>query len=313
MSYIVTGGLGFIGSNMVGFLNGKSNYDVVVCDRVRPDRYKNISGYRVSDLIKPDELITYILDNRRNINGIFHLGACSDTMNFTDEVMVKNFEYTRELIDQCIAFNIPLVYASSASVYGTNREAFEHRPTEPLNLYAFSKSMVDQYFMPLEKNLIHLSKDHRPSIIGLRYFNVYGPNERHKGKMASFIFQKYMEMREMGSISLFKPGDQRRDFVHVEDVCKVNWAMMQSKNMGIFNVGTGEAPTFTEVANVIANRVRPEINYRIRYIDFPEELKGRYQDYTCSDNSCLRAIYKEKFLGYEQGINKAIDSYEEGK
>jgi ADP-L-glycero-D-manno-heptose 6-epimerase len=313
--YIVTGGLGFIGSNMVHFLNKNHNStaDVVVCDRVRSDRFKNISGARVVDLIKPEELLLYLRENCTLVDGIFHLGACSDTMNFDEQyVMSKNFEFTRALVDFCLVKKISLVYASSASVYGAQIEpSLEHAPETPLNLYAFSKSMVDQYVRQEIKRFSHLSKDHRPSIVGLRYFNVYGPREQHKGRMASFIFQKYQEMKNKGYIKLFKPGTQKRDFIYVEDVCKVNWAAMSSRGtMDIFNVGTGVAPTFEEVSRVIASELGYDAS-KLQFVDFPKELEGRYQDYTCSDNTKLKTIYDGEFTSYKDGIAKTIDAYEE--
>lgn len=328
--YIVTGGLGFIGSNMVRYLNSfrgleEDNPRVVVCDRVRADRYKNISGSRVVDIIHPDDLITYIVDHRHTLKGIFHMGACSDTMNFGDEVMKKNFEFTRDLIDQCIASKVPLVYASSASVYGVQRESKEDAQSTPLNLYAFSKSMVDQYFTGLLETINLLSEQHRPKVVGLRYFNVYGPNEKHKGKMASVIYQKYREVKDKGYLRLFKPGDQRRDFIHVDDVCNVNWHAMKSAKPGIYNVGTGQAPTFTEVATAILENTYDEgmlsrvanagyrVSQLIQYIDFPKELEGKYQDYTCADHTHLRSFYKDGFLDIKTGIKRAIEAYEAGQ
>lgn len=312
--YVVTGGLGFIGSNMVKFLNSimVDRPDVVVCDNVTPDKYKNISGLRVANIIKQQELFEFVESEKPN--GIFHLGACSDTMNFhADYVMTKNFEFTRALIDQCLDLRVPLVYASSASVYGTLRLSDEELTGEPLNLYAFSKTMIDQYLRAATKNSAKIAKSCRPSIVGMRYFNVYGPNERHKGRMASVIFQKYLELKEKGYIKLFKPGDQQRDFVHVDDVCKVNWAAMKSEVIDIFNVGTSFAPTFTAVAEEIAKCMGYEDSKSIiKYIDFPKELEGRYQDYTCSDNTRLKQIYDGTFTPYYTGIRKAISAYEAG-
>ncbi len=305
--YIVTGGLGFIGSNMVRFLDDR-DVDVVVCERVRPDRYKNISGCRnVVDLINPGELLAYI-NTSYTIKGIFHLGACSDTMNFSDEVMKKNYEFTRDLVDQCIITKIPLIYASSASVYGVQRESIENAPTTPLNLYAFSKAMADQY---IANKMVSADQKHR--VVGMRYFNVYGPNERHKmgeHKMSSVIFQKYLELKDKGYIKLFKPGDQRRDFIHVDDVCQVNWAALNAKS-GIYNVGTGEAPTFTEVAQALIDCVDPR--GVIQYIDFPQELVGKYQDFTCADQTRLKTFYAYPFMDYKTGIKKAVEAYEEGR
>ena len=222
-----------------------------------------------------------------------------------DYMMDINFEYSKEIFSLAKSNNSKFIYASSAAVYGLNEDSKEIPDNEsPLNIYAESKLLFDKYIMSQEY-----------PAVGLRYFNVYGPREQHKGSMASVAFHLHNQLKENEEIKLFEGcdgyenGEQRRDFIHVEDVVKVNLWFLENQNVsGIFNVGTGKSQTFNEVAHSVINwNKRGKINY----IPFPEKLKGAYQSYTEADISRLREVgYKEEFLSVQEGVKKYLDSLE---
>ena len=308
--FIVTGGAGFIGSNLVRGLCERREEVIVVDDLSDGRKFTNIADCDIRDYWDKDELLHFASSNKTlnpRPRAVFHQGACSDTTEWDGKyVMQTNFEYSKRLLDYCESNAIPFFYASSASVYGPGPAFKEERCNEaPLNVYAYSKCLFDRYAQRrLEQNA--------QQIVGLRYFNVYGPGEAHKGKMASIAWQLHQRVLNQEPIALFEgcdgyaDGEQRRDFVYVDDVVKVNlWFFDHPGARGVFNLGTGRAQTFNDVASaVIAWHGRGEITY----VPFPEHLQGRYQSYTQADIGSLRASgYAEPFLNVEQGVHQYLE------
>ena len=311
---VVTGSNGFIGSNLIKGLNeiGYKNI-IAVDDQDDPELKENIAHCDVQDFLNIDELINSIKKSEidgTKIRAIFHQGACSNTMEWdADFLYNNNLLYSKELLNFSKKTKTPLIYASSASVYGAGKifkESVEYE--DPINLYAYSKFKFDQL---VRQELIKSETQ----IVGLRYFNVYGPQEQHKGTMASVAFHLHNQLKDNEEIKLFEgsdgydDGEQRRDFIYVEDVVKVNlWFLKNQKVSGIFNVGTGNSQTFNEVAHSVINWNK---RGKISYVPFPEKLKGVYQSYTQANISKLReAGYKDEFLNVQEGVKKYLDRLE---
>ena len=308
---IVTGCNGFIGSNLVEKLNELGVKDIIgVDDLSKKDNLANIAHCEIAELLDVKDFENDYLDKNKNIEEvthIFHQGACSDTMEWNAEYMMKNnYSFSQKLLELAEKNSVSFIYASSASVYGDGKQFSEARENEnPINLYAFSKYLFDQ----LIRQKINESKI---QIVGLRYFNVYGPNEAHKGHMASVAYHLHKQLEKGDEVKLFEgsdgyeAGDQRRDFVYVDDVVKVNlWFKENPEVSGIFNVGTGKSQTFNEVANSV-------INFHgkgsIQYIPFPKELVGSYQSFTEADLGKLRAAgYPDDFLDVQTGVQLYLE------
>ena len=311
---VVTGSNGFIGSNLIKGLNKMGIKDIIaVDDHLNLELKENIAHCEIQDYIDIEEFLDQVISNQfdnKGIRAVFHQGACSNTMEWDAEYLYKNnLLYSKELLKLSKKLDIPLIYASSASVYGSGEEFKEFIENEdPINLYAYSKFKFDQI---VRKEL----KDSTAQIVGLRYFNVYGPQERHKKNMASVAFHLHNQLKEAEEIKLFKgsdgfeDGEQRRDFIYVEDVVKVNLWFLENPNVsGIFNVGTGESQTFNDVAEAVIDWNKKG---KIKYIDFPEKLKGAYQSYTQADITKLRdAGYEEEFLNVQEGVKRYLDTIE---
>ncbi len=311
---VVTGSNGFIGSNLIKGLNEMGVKDIIaVDDHSSLELKENIAHCEIQDYIDIEEFLDQVISNKfddKGIRAVFHQGACSNTMEWDAEYLYKNnLLYSKELLKLSKKLNIPLIYASSASVYGSGEEFKEFIENEdPINLYAYSKFKFDQI---VREEL----EDSTAQIVGLRYFNVYGPQERHKKNMASVAFHLHNQLKEADEIKLFKgsdgfeDGEQRRDFIYVEDVVKVNLWFLKNPNVsGIFNVGTGESQTFNDVAEAVIDWNKKG---RIKYIDFPEKLKGAYQSYTQADIAKLReAGYEEEFLNVQEGVKRYLDTME---
>jgi ADP-L-glycero-D-manno-heptose 6-epimerase len=306
---IVTGGAGMIGSNVIRALNNINIYDIIIVDNLKNGRkFLNLKNILFKDYIDKDDFIENILKNKINykIDFIFHLGACSATTEWDGKYLMKNnYEYSKLLLNFSICHNIPFVYASSASVYGLNDSNFSELQSNesPINMYAYSKLAFDNYVRSLIKNTSSL-------IVGLRYFNVYGPNETHKGSMASTIYHFSNQLVRGNKVLVFEGteaygnGEQMRDFVYVKDCALANLWFYQNFdpiNSGIYNIGTGQARSFNDVANeVIKYFGRGEIEY----ITFPENLIGSYQNYTCAEILSLNILTRNeiKFRNIEEGI-----------
>jgi len=308
---VVTGGAGFIGSNIVRHLNMAGRSDIVVVDDLEDGRKCfNLADCDIADYIDKDRFLRSIENGHVPVTGIsaiFHQGACTTTTEWDGRMMMQtNYEYSCRLLHFCAEQEIPLIYASSAAVYGAGRDFRVDRDCErPINVYAYSKFLFDQYVRRI------LPECDSP-IVGLRYFNVYGPGEAHKGAMASVIWHFHRQLQEGGEVRLFTgsdgfgDGEQCRDFIHVDDVAAVNlWFLERGGPSGIFNLGTGTGRSFNDVANaVIAWHGRG----RIRYTPFPEELSGSYQSFTEADISGLRgAGYRGEFTDIEAGVARYLD------
>jgi len=309
--FIVTGGAGFVGSNLIKALNDSGEDDILVVDDLKDGKkYRNLAGRRIADYMDRDEFRVRIAksDSFGSVAGVFHQGACTDTTEWNGKYMLDtNFAYSKEVFHWCQLKRVPLVYASSASVYGKGTDFRELGGGEaPLNVYGLSKLMFDTWLRP---RLVEAAAP----VTGLRYFNVYGPGEAHKGRMASVVYQFDRQIRETGTARLFAgshgygDGEHRRDFVHVGDVAKVNlWAANGRTQSGIFNVGTGRGRSFNEVArSIVAWHGRGAIEY----IPFPDDLHDSYQASTEADVTALRAAgYADDFLAIEDGIRLTLDA-----
>jgi ADP-L-glycero-D-manno-heptose 6-epimerase len=304
--FIVTGGAGFIGSNLVKALVERGHDNIVIVDDLEDGhKFVNISDLPIADYIDKDDFLERLIEDTgfaREVEAIFHQGACSATTEWDGHYMMKNnYEYSQVLLHHCLERATPYIYASSAAVYGGSEKFIEDPAYEnPLNVYGYSKLQFDRYVRRIAA---------RPSsqVVGLRYFNVYGPREQHKGSMASTAFHFSNQVQEGGEARLFEgsggygDGEQRRDFIYVEDVCDVNlWFLDHPQVSGIYNCGTGRAQTFNDVANaVVAYHGKGEI----RYIPFPDHLKGAYQSFTQADLSQLRACGCDvEFRPVEEGV-----------
>ncbi len=309
---IVTGGCGFIGSNLVKKLNEQGHNDIIVVDDLTDGtKFTNLVDCTVSDYLDKDQFRLLVEKNDsslENIEVIFHQGACSVTTEWNGRYMMEtNYDYSKLLLHYTHNKQIPFIYASSAAIYGLSHDSTVHGNNEkPLNVYGYSKLLFDQYVRRHFGN----SKN---QIVGLRYFNVYGPREQHKGTMASTIFHFNRQLQTSDCVKLFAgcdgygDGEQRRDFIYVEDICDVNiWFWKNKNKSGIFNVGTGQSRPFNDVAT---NVIKWHKHGHIEYIPFPEHLRGRYQSFTEGNIQHLREIgYDKPFTSLEDGIKKYLDT-----
>ena len=324
MIYVATGAAGFIGSKLIEALNRAGVAEIIAVDNLENvDKVKNLAGCEIEDYMDKGDFLERLVANQfdEEIEAVLHQGACSDTMETNGRyVMENNYRYSRVLLDWCQDEAVPFLYASSASVYGAGREFREERACErPLNAYAYSKFLFDQH---VRRRL----RARSAQIAGFRYFNVYGPNEAHKRRMASVAFHAFNQFVREGKVKLFvgsggfDDGEQRRDFVHVDDVVNVNLHFLEHRAAsGIFNCGTGQAQSFNDVARAVVNGVRAgrgetELSLRdmiaegfVEYIPFPSQLVGKYQSFTEADLGLLReAGYGESFMSVEQGVGSYV-------
>ena len=308
---VVTGGAGFIGSNIVRALNQRGERNILLVDHLKNGRkMHNIADLDIADYMDKEEFIekigiAHFFDG---VRAVFHQGACSATTEWDGRyVMTNNYDYSKRILHWCIERNVAFMYASSASVYGDGKHGFrvDRGCEHPINMYAYSKFQFDQYVRPL------LAKTLSP-IVGFRYFNVYGPGEQHKGAMSSTAFHFNRQVIEEKKAKLFEgydgvaDGEQKRDFVHVDDVVDVNlWFLDHPEQRGIYNLGTGRAETFNAVAQAVIDWHKAG---SIEYIPFPEHLKGVYQSYTQADISELRGVgYAKDFLTVKDGVARYLD------
>jgi len=297
---IVTGGAGFIGSNLDA-LNDAGHDDILIVDDLTDARkHLNLSGARFTDYMDRDELPSRFASLGK-IDAVFHQGACAVTTEQDGRYMMRvNYTYSRDLLHQCLSHKVPFIYASSAAVYGhgstpfTESEAHE----KPLNVYGFSKLAFDQHVRAL------LAKAESP-VTGLRYFNVYGPRENHKGDMASVIFKMVGAHAGGEPLKLFSGSERfRRDFIHVDDIIAVNLHFLRRPQSGIYNCGTGVARSFRDLGEAVLSQLP---GATIEEIEMPPSLERQYQKFTCSDNSRLLATgYNAQFLSLEAGVEKYV-------
>lgn len=306
---VVTGAAGFIGSNLVAGLNRRGITDIIAVDDLTDGtKFRNLADLKIADYFDKDEFLALAESDElpAGIEAVFHQGACSTTTEWNGEFMMEvNYRYSKMLLAFCQERRIPFLYASSASVYGMGPKFAEDPDCEkPVNLYAYSKHLFDQYVRRIARP--------QAQIAGLRYFNVYGPREQHKGGMASTAFHFNNQIEKDGECRLFEGsdgygnGEQRRDFVFVDDVVDLNlWLYDHPKVAGVFNAGTGRSQSFNDVANAV---IAWHGKGKVRYIPFPDNLKGRYQSFTEADLGKLRAAgYDQPFHTVEQGVKKYLD------
>lgn len=322
---VVTGGAGFIGSNLVRGLNRQGHNDILVVDDLTEgDKFLNLVDGEIADYMHKDEFRQRLASGKLGrIEAVLHQGACSDTTERNGQYMMdNNYRVTLELFQYCQTHKIPLLYASSAAVYGAGPVYAENVQHEaPLNVYGYSKYLFDQV---LRRHMFDLSAP----VVGLRYFNVYGPNEQHKGRMASVAFHNMNQFLEQGNVRLFggwdgyDDGEQQRDFIYINDVVDVNLFFLGRPDIsGVFNCGTGKAQPFNDVASTVVNTLRqhkgqPTLSLQdlvaqelIRYIPFPNDLKGRYQSHTQADLTQLRAAgYTQAFHDVQSGVADYVNT-----
>ncbi|MBP8221973.1 MAG: ADP-glyceromanno-heptose 6-epimerase [Aeromonadaceae bacterium] len=311
---IVTGGAGFIGSNLIKLLNQAGHTNIVVVDDLTDGtKFANLVDLDIADYMDKDEFIARVVAGDpfaewNEIEVIFHEGACSATTEWNGKfVMEVNYDYSKHLLHFCIDRGIPFLYASSAATYGGRNDNFieDRRFEQPLNVYGYSKFLFDEYV----RRLLPTTNS---QIVGLKYFNVYGPREQHKGSMASVAFHLNNQMKDGQNPKLFEGcdgfgnGGQTRDFVYVEDVCKVNlWFWKNGGKSGIYNCGTGRAEPFLNVAEAV---VKHHGRGQVEFIPFPEHLKGRYQSYTQADLTKLRATGCDvQFRSVAEGVAEYME------
>ncbi|HBA33184.1 MAG TPA: ADP-glyceromanno-heptose 6-epimerase [Gammaproteobacteria bacterium] len=307
---IVTGGAGFIGSNIIQALNQQGFDNILaVDDLTNGHKFHNLADLEIADYLDYEDFQQRVRSGAfkgESIKALFHQGACSTTTEWDGRYMMKiNYDYSKDLLNFCEAGNIPFIYASSAAVYGKSSTFKEQRLYEkPINVYGYSNFLFDQY---LRRRMGQL----RTQVVGLRYFNVYGPREQHKGSMASVAFHLNNQLLESDTVRLFEgcdnygDGEQVRDFIYVEDIASVNlWFMQNPQCRGIFNLGTGQARSFNAVAEAV---LKFHGRGSIEYIPFPSHLKGSYQSFTQADMSALRSIgYSHEFTSLEQGVQRYL-------
>ncbi|URJ23250.1 ADP-glyceromanno-heptose 6-epimerase [Blochmannia endosymbiont of Camponotus sp. C-003] len=301
---VVTGGAGFIGCNIVKSLNKIEYKNILVVDDLKNgEKYKNLNSLHIADYMDKDYFINKILNSSVNsyikdIDVVFHEGACSSTTEWDGKYMMENnYQYSKDLLFYCVNNKIPFIYASSASVYGRDTSAFvpPHTYEQPVNIYGYSKFLFDQYVRAVLPKVAS-------QVCGLRYFNVYGPYEAHKGSMASIIFQLYRKITNKKHPTLFIGSKElKRDFIHVEDIVDINLWVWNNNISGIFDCGTGKSESFEFVASIVLSFCNQDMN--IKYIAMPKKISDHYQIFTQANISQLRKSgYCKEFMNINQGI-----------
>jgi ADP-L-glycero-D-manno-heptose 6-epimerase len=312
---VVTGAAGFIGSCLVGRLN-KDNFNALIAvDKFdKPGKNINLDGKKVMQKVDRDDFFEWLDSNQKEVEFVFHIGARTDTAEFDRTLLWKlNTDYTQKVWKICCKYQIPLVYASSAATYGLGELGYEDdegtiTKLQPLNPYGESKNELDKWV---------LAQSEKPFFwAGLKFFNVYGPNEYHKGRMASVIFHAFHQIRETGAMKLFRShnpdfadGEQMRDFVYVKDVVEACvFLMHHRKNSGIYNLGSGQARTFYDLTRAVFRAM--SIDENIAFVDTPEDIRDKYQYFTEARMEKLRAIgFNRTFLSLEQGVDDYVTNY----
>lgn len=312
---VVTGAAGFIGSCMIEKLNQEKFLDVIAVDDFsNAEKNKNLEGKKIHERVHRDEFHQWLDTNQRDVQFIFHIGARTDTTEFDKGIFDKlNLNYTKRLWHQCVEYGLPLVYASSAATYGLGEHGYidNHEVVDklkPLNAYGDSKNEFDKWA---------LKQDKKPFFwAGLKFFNVYGPNEYHKGRMASVIWHTFNQIEKTGEMKLFQShkqgiadGEQKRDFIYVKDVISVLFFLLHHrKDSGLYNLGSGNARTFLDLAKSTFRALEKEPN--ISFIPTPEDIRDKYQYFTEADMSKLKGIgYNQPFYTLEEGVNDYVSQY----
>jgi ADP-L-glycero-D-manno-heptose 6-epimerase len=312
---VVTGAAGFIGSNLAERLNREGFYDLILVDDfTRKEKERNYGNLRFTSLVDRGKYISWLKENQRFTEFVFHLGARTDTAEFDKSVFDKlNLNYSKSVWETCTEFGIPLVYASSAATYGAGEKGYSDSHDiipglKPLNPYGESKNEFDKWVLQQKRT---------PSFwAGLKFFNVYGPNEYHKGRMASVVFHAFRQIKETGKMRMFRShnpeyrdGEQLRDFIYVKDVADIMYFFLRNrKNSGIYNVGTGKAETFLELVTRTFSAM--SLPPQIEFIDTPADIRDKYQYYTQADMSkLLKAGYSGHLRPLSEGVTEYVKQY----
>ncbi|HET9746054.1 MAG TPA: ADP-glyceromanno-heptose 6-epimerase [Chitinophagaceae bacterium] len=314
---LVTGAAGFIGSCMVGYLNRKGFHNIIIVDKFdEEDKKHNYENKKIIARVERDGLFHWLEDHPMKIDFIFHLGARTDTAEFNYEVLEElNVEYSQRIWNYCSEKNIPLVYASSAATYGDGELGYkdDHKVPfrlNPLNPYGRSKNEFDKWALEKSQN------SEPPNWYGLKFFNVYGPNEYHKGRMASVVFHSFNQIQSTGKVKLFRShkagysdGEQLRDFVYVKDGVDICFWLMDNKPAsGLYNIGTGKARTFNDLVKAIFTSLAKEPV--IEFIDTPPDIRDKYQYFTEADmNKIRKAGYRDDFYTLEEGVETYVRNF----
>jgi len=310
---VITGASGFIGSGVVRNLNDNGYFNLLLVDNLEDQKWKNLVGKQFIDIIPKEEIFDFLKGKEKQIDSIIHLGACSSTIcQDAAYLFENNYRYSQKLCIFAIKNNIRFIYASSAATYGSGENGFVDdeknlHKNQPLNMYGYSKQLFDLW-----------AKRHKilEKVVGLKYFNVFGPNEYHKNAMASMILKMIEKIRKEGKIYLFKSnqrqiyadGEQKRDFIYVKDAVKMTCLFLEKRfrNIcGIYNIGTGNPTTWNELAKSLFKALDKEVN--IEYIDMPKELNKQYQNFTKADMSKFKKAFKDNFV--VTSIDAAVDDY----
>lgn len=291
---IVTGAAGMIGSGTVRCLNDLGIHDLLLVDDLKTgEKWKNLVGKKFINLISKHQLLPFLQGRQDEVSAIIHLGACSDTIETNaDYLLENNFHYTIKLAEWALTHNKKFIYASSASTYGDGSLGFSDDEEmidelRPLNMYAFSKQLVDQWMK--RQNVFD-------KVVGLKYFNVFGPNEYHKGKMASMVLKMVKNASDLGVVQLYKSnhpdfadGEQLRDFIYLKDAVKMTVGFLKTSHAGIFNIATGKPFSWNQLANALFGALNRKTN--IEYIEMPKNLSRQYQNYTCADMRKFHTLF----------------------
>lgn len=291
---VITGGAGFIGSNLIGYLNSRGVTNLIVVDELGTDeKWKNLVGKQFVDIVEKHQFFEWLIGREREIEAFIHLGACSDTTEKNASFLLENnYQFSQKLAEYALSNNHRFIYASSAATYGDGSRGFsdEHGLLEelhPLNMYGYSKHLFDLWLK--NEGLLN-------NVVGLKYFNVFGPNEWHKGRMASVIYHVLPKAQKEGVIRLFKStepekfpdGGQQRDFIYVKDAARMTAEFLENDAVGIYNVGRGIPETWNDLAKAVFGAIDKPVN--IEYFDMPEDLVGKYQNYTCADVDKIKRV-----------------------
>jgi ADP-L-glycero-D-manno-heptose 6-epimerase len=312
---IITGASGFIGSGVVRYLNNQGNSNLLLVDSLENEKWKNLVGKSFIDIIPKEELFDFLNRKEKKINAIVHLGACSSTICIDANYLYENnYRYSQKLAKFAVQNNIKFIYASSAATYGNGLLGFlddinQIHKLQPINMYAFSKQLFDLWAR--KEKLFN-------KIVGLKYFNVFGPNEYHKGPMASMILKMLGKIKKEGKINLFKSNDlknfedgqQKRDFIYVKDAARMTCLFLEEnyRNIaGLFNIGTGKATTWNELAKALFDSLNKTIN--IEYIDMPKELNKQYQNFTQADMKKFKALFNFETVSIDDAVKDYVQNY----